>query len=52
MKRPKEKTESARVLTVTLDEYRKWAKDTGRSLTFLINAALVRYIQQEKEAAQ
>ena len=44
-----EKTESAKMVTSTLKEYRKWAKLTGRNLCDLVNIALLFALRKQSE---
>jgi hypothetical protein len=43
------KTESVKVAQSTMRQYRKWAKNTGRRISFLVNAALVSYLLRHVE---
>lgn len=44
-----EKTSSARIYEKTLNEYRRWAKMTGRNLTDLMNIALLFALRKQSE---
>jgi len=39
-----------RVLLSTLEQYREWAKEEGRHISYLINEALISYLKNRKKA--
>lgn len=44
-----DKTESARIPRDTMKRYRQWAKESGRHISFLMNAALLQALTDKKD---